>query len=232
MITWESWDPKAPRARCSKLTPKGLCPAAIARGSQDGYIRRQARAVKAYRKTVYIRLDHEMNGNWYPWNHAPPRDYVRMWRHVWGIFHRAHVRNVRWIWSPNLNTFWSDAKFDSQVKRWWPGSRYVNVVGATVTRVLVQGSFYAGPAWFFQRMDRLLRYRKPIWITEAMVDRQEMAGWMPGFRREVDSRPWIKGVIWLSTVIRQDPAFGNMTWMLSNEPVARHYLTWRPGFRP
>ena len=47
-----------------------------------------------------LRLDHEPNGYWYPWGlatkgmHNKAHDYVRMWRHVWRIFHRQHVHNV------------------------------------------------------------------------------------------------------------------------------------------
>ena len=35
---------------------------------------------------LVIRLDHEMNGNWYPWSedqaYNSPGEYVAMWRHV------------------------------------------------------------------------------------------------------------------------------------------------------
>jgi hypothetical protein len=232
VITWETWDPHVPYQIRSHHPAPGLADAQVANGSQDRYIKRQAKYVKAYRGTVYIRLDHEFNGYWYPWSYAKPGTYVRMWRHVWTLFHRAGVRNVRWIWSPNLNTYQPDAAFDAKVRAYYPGSKYVDIVGSTVSRVLAQGSFYSSPAWFFQRQDRLLVFRKPIWISEALVDLQEIKSWMPAFRQAIDSRPWIKGVIWLSTVGSQQASFGNMNWMLSDQPFARHYLTWKKGFRP
>lgn len=232
MISWETWDPQIPYKIRSHVPAPGLADAQVANGSQDRYLKRQAQYVKAYRAIVYIRLDHEFNGYWYPWSYAKPGTYVRMWRHVWTVFHNAGVRNVRWVWSPNLNTYQSDATFDRNVRAYYPGSKYVDIVGSTVTRVLAQGSFYSGPAWFFQRQDRLLVYNKPLWITEALVDLQEIKSWMPGFRQEIDSRPWIKAVVWLSTVGSQQASFGNMNWMLSDQPLARHYLTWKKGFRP
>jgi len=244
-ISWETWDARTRVAGGRKpRSPHGLSTKAIARGDQDKYIYEQVRAAKHYKRTIYVRLDHEMNGNWYPWSNGNAKDYVAMWKHVWNIFHRQHVRNVKWIWSPNLNTYESDAVFDARVKRYWPGAKYVDIIGATVTRVQVQGGtlvandpnngYYQGPGWFFQRLDRLAVFRgtKPFWITEALVDLEEMQAWMPGFRTEVDARPWIKVVNWLSTSGPQTPSFGNMNWALSQQPFARAYLTWKPGYKP
>ncbi len=139
MITWESWDARRRSPGKPAKPARGWSDAAIANGSQDAYVRRQARYVKQYRQVVYIRFDHEMNGNrWYPWN-GPSAAYRRMWIHVWGIFHRLHVTNVRWVWSPNPNSYESDDVFDRRVASFYPGSRYVDIVGMTVTRVLTQG---------------------------------------------------------------------------------------------
>jgi hypothetical protein len=235
MISWETWDPqyKSYAFRSHNPAP-GLSDAQIATGSQDRYIKRQASFVKAYHGLVYIRFDHEMNGYWYPWSfdHRKGAAFVRMWHHVWNVFHKAGVTNVRWVWSPNLNTYESDGAFDARIRAFWPGAQYVDIVGGTVTRLLAQGAFYSGPAWFFQRLDRMLAFNKPMWVTESLVDLQEMPQWMPGFRQEVDSRPWIKAVIWLSTSGSQQADFGNMNWLLSDQPLARHYLTWKKGFKP
>jgi hypothetical protein len=41
----------------------------ITSGTQDAYITAQARAVEAYGRPVFVRLDWEMNAFWYPhWN--------------------------------------------------------------------------------------------------------------------------------------------------------------------
>jgi hypothetical protein len=236
MISWETWDGvnhptcATPRANCWSL--RGMSNRDIARGMQDSYIRRQAKYIKQYGGTVYIRLDHEMNGYWYPWGRGAANDYVAMWRHVVGIFHKMGVRNAKFIWSPNPNTYQSDGAFDAVAKRYYPGRAYVDIVGTTLTRTILQGSFYSDPAWFFARADRLLNFASSYWITESLVDLQDMHHWMPLFRQEVDSRPWIKEVTWLSTIGKQTPSFGDMNWMLSDQPFARHYLTWRKGFRP
>lgn len=231
MISWETWDAVNQRYaanRKPKLLP-GFSNKQIAHGSQDRYIKQQARYVKQFRHRVYLRFDHEMNGFWYPWSRGNPKYYRQMWRHVWRVFHRMHVRNVRWVWSPNPNTYESDAQFDIVAKRYWPGSRFVDIVGSTVTRNFSQG-VWQPPAQYFARFDRLLSYHKPMWITESLVDLVEMQRWMPLYRAEIDARPYIKTVIWLSTIGEQNPKFGNLNWQLTDQPFARTYLTFTPGY--
>jgi hypothetical protein len=231
MISWETWDAVNQRYAANRQPQPlpGLRNGQVASGSQDRYIKRQARYVKAYKRRVYLRFDHEMNGFWYPWSHGRAKYYVRMWRHVWWIFHRMHVRNVRWVWSPNPNTYQGDLSFDRTIRRYWPGKKYVDIVGTTLTRNWSQG-VWQPPAQYFARFDRLLKYHKPMWITESLVDLQEMQHWMPLFRQEVDARPYIKTVIWLSTNGAQQPRFGNLNWKLTDQPFARIYLTFKPGY--
>src|SRR4051812_48757951 len=109
MISWESWNGKKRLPGTHHKPEANWGNTSIANGKQDAYLIRQARYTKLYGKPVYIRFDHEMNGTWYPWSVGPSKEYVRMWKHVWGIFHRLHVKNVRWVWSPNSNTFQQDA---------------------------------------------------------------------------------------------------------------------------
>ena len=84
-------------------------------------------AVVAYHKPVFIRLDWEMNGSWYPdWSQpaVSPSAYVASWQHVWTIFHDAGVTNASFVWCPNVGDFggvpWTD---------WYPGPAYVDWVG-------------------------------------------------------------------------------------------------------
>jgi len=232
VIAWESWNTCYSNYQYRRLhAAPGYSMMDIIKGKQDSYIKAQAKAAKAYKSPIYVRFDHEMNGNWYPWS-INSQNFVKMWRHVWTVFHNAGVRNVKWVWTPNEQTAESDQRFDQHSRRLYPGSKYVDIVGTTVSRFLVQGSYYATPAWFFTRLDRLLQYNKPIWVAEATVDLQEMRAWMPAFRQEVDARPWVKAVLWLSTSAQIQKDFGNTNWYLSSQPFARHYLTWKRGYTP
>ena len=100
---------------------------AITSGSVDAYLRAQAAAVVAYKKPVFLRLDWEMNGTWYPeWSRpaVSPSAYVAAWRHIWTIFQQAGATNAAFVWCPNVGEFggqdWTS---------WYPGSAYVNWIG-------------------------------------------------------------------------------------------------------
>lgn len=100
---------------------------AVANGSQDTYLRAQAVAVAAYRKPVFLRLDWEMNGSWYPeWDgtSVSPSAYIAAWRHVWTVFQQAGATNAAFVWCPNV----SDLDGQSWTQ-WYPGSEYVDWIG-------------------------------------------------------------------------------------------------------
>lgn len=99
----------------------------VVSGALDSYLYRQARAVAAFGGPVFIRLDWEMNANWYRlWaqGFVSPKDYVAAWRHVWQIFQDAGAQNAAFVWSPNVGRFGPAA-----ASAWYPGDRYVNWVG-------------------------------------------------------------------------------------------------------
>lgn len=91
----------------------------IGSGAYDGYINNWATRLETFLRgpdgkfntaddrRIYIRLAHEMNGNWYPWGAASgantPEDFVAMWRHVVGIFDSKGLdaTHVQWVWAVN-----------------------------------------------------------------------------------------------------------------------------------
>jgi beta-mannanase len=91
----------------------------IARGDYDSYIRTWSSKMKLFLsgpdtmygngddRRAYLRLGHEMNGDWYPWGAAQgantPADYIAMWQHVKGIFSASGIDATRlqWIWCAN-----------------------------------------------------------------------------------------------------------------------------------
>ena len=58
-------------------------------------------------RRVYIRLAHEMNGNWHPWSAATgsgsAAHYVLMWQRVRGVFWQGGLNSsgAQWIWAVN-----------------------------------------------------------------------------------------------------------------------------------
>jgi hypothetical protein len=98
--------------------------AAVAAGSYDTYVHQFAKTAAAYGKPFYLRFDHEMNGNWYPWapgtNGNSNADFIAMWQHVHNIFVQEGASNIRWVWCPN--TVPGGADFTGM----YPGDAYVD----------------------------------------------------------------------------------------------------------
>jgi beta-mannanase len=99
----------------------------IIHGKFDAYIRRFARAAKAWGHPFFLRLDWEMNlQGTYPWietvngNHRG--EFVKMWRHVHDVFTKVGASNVTWVWCPNAE-YSTSLKPLSSV---YPGDRYVD----------------------------------------------------------------------------------------------------------
>lgn len=99
MIDWLSWNLGA------SIDDPNYSLARVYGGAYDDYIRQWATDAKNWGHPFFLRFDHEMNGNWYPWsemrngNHSG--DFVRAWRHVHDIFTEVGATNVTWVWCPN-----------------------------------------------------------------------------------------------------------------------------------
>jgi len=99
-------------------------------GAYDSYITAQAKLAKSWKRPIFIRPFHEMNGTWvsYGPDKVSSQTFVAGWRHVVDIFRRLGVSNVTWVWSPNVYGSAPNQKsraFDSL----YPGNAYVDWVG-------------------------------------------------------------------------------------------------------
>jgi mannan endo-1,4-beta-mannosidase len=99
---------------------------AIIAGRYDRFLRRWARGARRWGRPFFLRFDWEMNTNGVPYSeHANGNragDFVRMWRHVHGIFDVAGARNVTWVWCPNVD--YADAVHP--LRSLYPGDAYVD----------------------------------------------------------------------------------------------------------
>ena len=175
MLTWMTRDP----TRAVGNMPADLSNAAIAAGARDAYITSWARSLAAAPGTVYLRLDHEMNGRWYPWSpgqgSSTSANFVAMWRHVHDIFVREGATNVRWVWSPNVNCGGC-----TPLARLYPGDAYVDWLA------LDGYNFGTTDGHTWQSFDQVYRQsyfdilrlsRKPLMIAElGTVERGSRAG--------------------------------------------------------
>jgi mannan endo-1,4-beta-mannosidase len=134
LLTWESQDQIG---SVTNHVPKYSLPKIID-GKYDTYLHRYAKAITKTGLPLIIRMDHEMNGTWYPWseynvhlgrsingNHIG--DYAKMWRHVHDIFQAEGANTyVSWLWAPNrINTI----PLQPDPKAFYPGDKYVDIIG-------------------------------------------------------------------------------------------------------
>ena len=193
VITWMSYDPTG-------VTESAYTDAAIASGAFDSYIRTWAAGLKALRTTVYLRFDHEMNGNWYPWspgvNGQTAAQYVAAYRHVHDIFTQVGATNVKWIWSPNVvyNGSWP-------LTQLYPGNSYVDYVGIDgYNWGTDDGHSWQSPSGVFGATLSQVQAitNKPILLSEVgcSPDGGNKAAWITSLFAMLESSPAIRGFIW------------------------------------
>jgi len=203
MLTWMSSDPSA-GAESVPGPDDPLTDAAIAAGSEDAMLRSFAAGVRTSNHVVFIRLDQEMNGGWYPWDAGvdgnTPQAFVAMWRHIHDLFRDEGATNVRWVWSPNV-----ECGGCTPYRDLYPGDAYVDWIG-------LDGYNYAatnGGSWLsFDQVYRqsyadLLKITdKPMMISElGSVDggtgAQSKPGWITdALHALVTGYPAVRAFVW------------------------------------
>lgn len=212
LVTVETWAGVGGGVRGVESDQPAYANSQIIRGRYDRYLRVIARSIVQYRKPVILRLDHEMNGNWYAWsdgvNGNARGSYVQMWRHVFGVFRRAGAANVLWLWAPNIvrGTDGSSARLRSM----YPGDAYVNLVGLSG-----YGVYNATPAQTFDPSLKVLAgiTGRPVVLAEtgAEVDPWK-TGWIKAFGPYLHAHRHIVGFVWYN--LRQ-----SQNWRFDDSPA-------------
>jgi len=100
---------------------------------------------------VLWRPFHEMNGGWFWWGAKPPRDFVALWKQMFGyLTETKHLHNLIWIYSPNMG---------QSAGRYYPGDNYVDLVGLDAYTDYIDQSHIKG-------FDLLLKVDKPAGFAE------------------------------------------------------------------
>lgn len=103
----------------------------ILNGSHDAYLRQFAQEVAAYPHTILMRWGHEMNLNNYSWagycNGRNTNKFILAYRHIVDIFRAEGANNVKWVWSPNYQS-WPVETWNAYYN-YYPGDDYVDWIG-------------------------------------------------------------------------------------------------------
>jgi hypothetical protein len=138
----------------------------ITDGKQDAYLKAQAEAVKSHGGPVFIRLDWEMNANWYPaWNlpAVTPSQFIAAWQHVYTIFQQVGAINAAFVWCPNLWNGPGDLSPDT----WYPGDAYVDWLGVDAyPQSAVQSFILTGPGGLNDSAAFADQHDKPLMVAE------------------------------------------------------------------
>ncbi|MGJ1463557.1 glycoside hydrolase family 26 protein [Clavibacter sepedonicus] len=170
-------------------------------GDHDAYIRSWGADLAKYGGTVYLRLGHEMNGNWYPWsdgvNGNAPGSYVAAWKHVHDLVVAQGATNVKWVWSPNVPYPGSTA-----LASLYPGADQVDVVALDVYNWgAVAGQRWTSPADLFGPGIGQLRAvapGKPLVIGEVASSETggSKADWNRDLVAYLQAQPDVLGFVW------------------------------------
>lgn len=190
-----------------QIEPRHAAMSQVAAGRYDVWLHSYAEAAAAYGKPVILGFGPEMNGSWYAWGYkrTPPSDYVAAWRHVVDVFRDAGAANVEWMWTVNIVT-----SGVSSPSMWWPGSKWVDLVG-------IDG-YYESPHQTFASLieptvkDVRRSWGGPVLLSEtAVAPGAGQATKIPGLFAGAEKDGLI-GLIWFDLE-------GNADWVL-RDPAA------------
>ncbi|MDN4596899.1 glycoside hydrolase family 26 protein [Leifsonia virtsii] len=211
MMTWESRPISAGNDTVD--APAYSLPKIIA-GDFDAYLHQYAKDIVATGLPLGIRLDHEMNGIWYPWSETDGQgnsingnnvgDYVKMWRHVHDIFQQEGANNlVMWIWAPNIvNNLPATHKAPGYLESLYPGDAYVDWVGLSgyLRPPYKSDNDFSFDYTFKASLDKLRSITsKPIMLAEVGASETEghKAAWITSFFNAL-AKPENKDIIGFS----------------------------------
>ncbi|HZZ42439.1 MAG TPA: glycosyl hydrolase [Tepidisphaeraceae bacterium] len=152
--TWMDWHQMAKSPRLQDLVA----------GKYDWYLDDWITGIKEYKDPIFIRLSHEMDGDWYPYSEGykpdPKRnttaDYIAYWRYVVDRFRKAGVTNVAWVWCVN-----GDRSGGKDWPDYYPGDAYVDWLAVDIYNT-------RNPKDVFAQFTQMYgKTRKPIMIPEG-----------------------------------------------------------------
>ncbi|MEU9332051.1 glycosyl hydrolase [Streptomyces sp. NPDC048290] len=168
---------------------------------------------------VLLRPYHEMNttpGRGFWWAGQDPAAFHRLWRLTYDfLVHRRGLHHLIFVWAPNS---W-DGTYGHEPRAYYPGGRYVDVVGVDDYSDSPARPF-GGGAWTGVWYRGLERYRRPRAVTESF--HVPLSAAQPDTLAET---PWVLWTVWGQSLSYQnlsEPWLKNPT-----EDVKRTYYSSR-----
>lgn len=210
--------------------PGSVSLAGTAAGTDDAYIAARAREVANYGGPVFLRLNWEMQGDWYAyaaWNSSgtvrpgnTPGDFIAAWQRTVTMV-RAIAPNASFVWCPHL---WAPARALPAyvVTDWYPGDSYVDWCAVTA---------YPGSSnWDYMRNDPtwglIVAHRhaadrgKPFMICEYGIGQGtgDDPIWINQYLDWAESAPQLRAMAYFSI---DNTARNGVDYRLQDWPVSR-----------
>jgi hypothetical protein len=200
----------------------------ILAGRGDGYFRRFAKDARAARDVIYYRFGYEMNGDWMAWGEQPEK-FTKAWRRAWKIFREEKAYNVRWVFSANV--IWDDRTVKADILPYYPGDKYVDVVG--LDGYNFGDAHSRNHKWksftevFQESLDGLKANfpAKPPWITEiGCAEGPGKPEWIQDFFAHFNADPDVRVFVWFN----EDKQYaGEPNWRFdSDKDSAERFRNW------
>ncbi len=209
--------------------------AAIISGQHDAYIRQWAQSAAAWGKVFYLRLFHEMNGDWYPWglnvNGNTPALAIQAWQHVYNIFQSAGATNVKFMWCPNVRApVWPDP---NPLASFYPGDAYVSWLGMDGYNWGLYGEQNWGIPWYtfttvfqttYNEIISTVSSAKPVMVAETAsgpgAGATDKANWITQMQNDAPTLfPNIQAVSYYNTNVPGG------TWRYDGDPYSLQAFT-------
>lgn len=199
-LTWEAFD-------VDGATNTTYNYSTILAGNFDTYITDTATTLRDWGHPIYLRLFHEMNGDWYPWgvgvNGNTAQQHIDSWNYVRNIFLSVGATNVKWVWSPNTS-FTGSAPYEDI----YPGDKSVDLVaingynwGDGTGLATNPDTTWRTPQQVFEASFhemRALTSTKPFWIGETGSAEAggSKAEWIDVFIKWLTNQPEVECFVW------------------------------------
>lgn len=220
MVFWSPWDkPYEQNAGPDKFSLRE-----ILAGKWDAYIDKWADAAKAFGKPFFVSFCNEMNGDWFPWSASYYGEGEigtavcrNAWRHVVDRARARGASNI--IWVLHLNNYSASNMPESEMSRFYPGSRYVDWLGLSVYgkqfRKDGNWAFYRDLIDWPYREISAIDAQKPIMLAEFGVGDFPRSGskaqWVADALSTIGRYPRIKAAIyWHERWQNEDGSFSNL----------------------
>ncbi|MGZ0655046.1 glycoside hydrolase family 26 protein [Coraliomargarita sp. W4R72] len=189
----------------------------INRGDYDEHWRDWARDAKQFGHRVILRFGFEMNGDWFDWGQQPEA-FIAAWRRIHQIVRvEAGADNVEFMFSPNVE--WDVNKPLTQIELYYPGDRYVQLLG--LDGYNFGDSHSEWHRWqtyesvFESSIQKMSQWPQPLYLAEiGTADDPRKSIWLQDFLNSVQNDSRVSGFIYFNHF---DSRKGEPNWLLNSD---------------